>query len=121
MIEPRSALYALDAFGLRSEWLLWKLARGALGDICDACNGRGFIVQSPCWNREPSSSVECDRDAGCVKCRRPCERCRAGVTIAEVYAEDFGDPESRRIAEALDPALQVNDRQPRSNVHVSLR
>lgn len=106
-----SPLYQLEAFGLGSAWLTWKLARGALDDVCTRCHGRGFYVLSPCQNREPGyRDPPCEPENGCGRCRRKCPACAGARTYeVEVHAEDFGDDASRTLARATFPGLMVNE------------
>ena len=115
--EPRS-LYLMTAFGLRNPWVVWRLRSGGLDEWCPSCQGRGIIATRPCAcadvprTRYLGAGCErCDRLDGCGHCRRPCPACHGSrLKPGEpLMAEDFGDPESRRIAEALFPGLDVDD------------
>lgn len=112
--EPRS-LYLMTAFGLRNPWVVWRLQRQGLDEWCPNCQGRGIVVTRPCGCAEvpppPHACDRCDRLDGCEHCRRTCPACHGSRLKPDepLMAEDFGDPESRRIAEALFPDLKIDD------------
>lgn len=111
-------LYLMTAFGLRNPWVLWSLTRGALDEWCPGCQGLGFVAQRPCRCTEPGPArwggmkcASCDREQGCDCCRVVCRDCHGARLVAgdHLMAEDFGDEESRRIAEHAFPGLRVDD------------
>ena len=112
-MTPRP-LYLLTAFGLRNPWVFWRLQRGGLDEWCETCRGRGFVARRPCRCTERGcemTGIECHRDEPCSCCRLSCPQCggsklRRGEPL---MAEDFGDAESRRIADALFPGLEIDD------------
>lgn len=106
-------LFLLTAFGLRNPWVVWSLRRGALDAWCVGCRGRGFVPRRPCTCTDGACDLDgtCERDRGCSHCRVRCSQCRGSRLGAgePLMREDFGDAESRRIAEALFPGLSVDD------------
>lgn len=109
-------LYLLTVFGLRNPWVYWRLQRGALDEWCETCCGVGVVIERPCLCAEPATRIrgacqECTRDEGCEHCRARCPQCRGSKLRRSdpLMAEDFGDAESRRIAEALFPGLKIDD------------
>lgn len=106
-------LYLMTAFGLQNPWVLWSLTRGALDAWCTECRGAGFVVRRPCGCTEGAceSGGSCYRDRGCPHCRARCWACRGSRLVPgePLMHEDFGDEESRRIADALFPGLEVDD------------
>lgn len=95
MNQPRSALYVLDAYGITNPWVVWSIHTGNLTELCKGCRGLGRILLRPCVCAEDSS-------AGCNRCRVRCPDCAGRRTSRDkVYAEDFGDAESRAIAMRL--------------------
>ena len=110
-MRRRSPLYLLEAFGF-SPWVLWRIRRGGLDEVCSGCGGAGIVIDSPCRNREPGPfSGDCTREAGCKKCRRECPKCRGRkLPDAAVHAEDFGGDADRALALLLDPSLDIDER-----------
>ena len=120
-------LARLEAFGLSNPLVAWSIAHGGFDDLCTYCRGAGLVIDSPCEEREagpapvgsdfaPSDEgakqePRCTRETGCALCRRECPICRgSGLPKAEpVLAEDFGDDESRAMAERMFPTLRVDD------------
>ena len=118
--QPLSPLAALNAYGLTSPWIVWRIAGGKLDDTCPTCRGRGEVVRrGPCGCREPygvwmvACRWGCSATRGCTHCLRPCGTCRGTgelLGVADVHAEDFGDADSRALAEALIPGLDIDER-----------
>lgn len=104
--RPRSALYALNAYGITNPWIVWSIHAGNLTELCRGCNGRGIIARRPCpcTERGPQGvrgacPVRCTGAAPCSCCRVRCPDCYGRRASRDsVYAEDFGDAESRAIA-----------------------
>jgi hypothetical protein len=105
-MKPRSTLYQMEAFGLRNEWVVWKMQRSGLDGWCVRCKGRGITIASPCPYRD---SGKCTREDGCAYCRRRCPLCKGARVEASdvVRTEDFGDRESLDRAIAMFPGLHV--------------
>ncbi len=60
---------------------------------------------------EPPGPCACTREYGCAHCAFRCRECRGTGRQPPpgVHAEDFGDAESRVIAEALMPGLAITE------------
>ena len=103
-------LYRLARVGLTTPWGVWRLGRGGFDDDCDRCEGTGVTVRRSCRCRAGGANCECSREHGCAHCALRCRYCRGGrVAPPEVYADDFGDAESRAIAEAIMPGLAITE------------
>lgn len=117
--DGHDVLYLLEAFGLRNEWVTWRLKRSGLDAWCRECRGEGIVVTSPCRWREAGEEMlsvlalgRCTPARGCWECRRRCPRCR-GTRLERadvVRREDFGDEESLDAALAMFPGLRVEYR-----------
>lgn len=107
-------LHRLERASLTTPWGVWRLTRGGFDDDCDRCGGTGVAIRHPCRCREPMEPpgpCACTRETGCAHCAFRCRYCIGGRRRPpEVYAEDFGDADSRAIAEALMPGLRIAGR-----------
>ena len=112
------ALHRLTTVGLTTVWGVWRLGRGGFDDDCERCRGRGeVVVRGPCGCREAntvwagSCRWGCSAERGCAHCLRRCGDCNGTGRPPPpgVRAEDFGDEDSRAIAEALMPGLDIDE------------
>lgn len=110
MTDP---LHRLVTVGLTTPWGVWRLARGGFDEDCDRCEGTGVTVRSACLCREPlepPGPCACTRAHGCAHCALRCRYCLAGrLRPPGVRAEDFGDADSRALAEQLFPGLDIDE------------
>ena len=108
-----TAVHRASAAGITTPWGVWKLGRGGFDEDCDRCDGTGVAIRSPCLCREPTDyprQCACSPSSGCAHCAFRCRYCIAGrLPPPEVHADDFGDAESRAIAEALIPGLDIDE------------
>ncbi len=111
-------LHRLNAASLATPWGLWRLARGGFDDDCERCGGRGeFVVRGPCGCREANTVWEgscrwgCSPERGCAHCLRQCRECGGTGRLPppEIHADDFGDEDSRALAEELIPGLDIDE------------
>jgi hypothetical protein len=87
-------------FGLGNPVVAWCVERGLYDEWCPGCRGRGYVVASPCANREALGGFECDRERGCDECRSTCRECR-GTRLRpsrSLCAQDFGGDEDVGVA-----------------------
>lgn len=102
----RTALYRLDAYGLRNPMTVWAILHGHLDDTCPRCQGRGFWADRMCAYRE--NSERCSRRNPCDSCRHVCADCRGKGVLAEpVRREDFGDVDDLAFAQHLFPRAHI--------------
>jgi len=115
-VSAGDPMYALEKFGLQNPWILWRLQRGEMDQLCPRCRGKGVVIASPCVRRElvMGEFTTCKPATGCDDCRSTCPECRGSRLLPPepLHAEDFGDEVSRETARRLLGGLDVSD-QPR--------